>query len=615
MVTITTQRHEFITPKRFGAKGGAKRASGITTTAASAVITGPTGTFKVTDVGLPIYVAEANTSGTVLISTIASFTSSTQVTLANPAAISLAGTGQILIGEDDTAAVQNAINYANSQGLSKSVLIDDNYITGPLTLYKAAPLVGIGRTAALILKPGSATVNKHHIKPATLTDSLTIQGVVLHGMRAFHTDGSGVVLKDIDGIKLDFTGASNDAACYVTNVVVRDYGRAGLKLSGKGRSTLSTVVSLGSGYGIEVDSADNTFSNVTTQALGPGMYLTANALRNHFSAVRAYKCGYSPINNVAAEYCTWSLNSACNNVFSNCEGAESWASNWYMFDAKRNSFVACRATDTGCLFSADGLGADNSAQTRAGWALNGSSDDNRFYGSSVGVGTHGTSNYATHGMLFNNAAAGNTGRVDTDKNAAAFGTAKIGRSTSGVGNTVRVDGESVSPDRHMLPVHVSQFFRQLTNGPGPAEVELPTNKILVATLNFDPTTPESAQARIPMPPSWDGGAFTYDVKFSQISAGAGGVAWGLKAVALSDNSAKDVASGTEVIVTKTAGTANNEYVTPESTAVTAAGATTGKITLLLTITRAVGDAADTLNQDVRLEEVRLYVNMKQENDA
>jgi hypothetical protein len=613
MVTITTERLGIITPKRFGAVGGARRISGATTTAGSAVLTGPAGSFKPTDVGRPIYVAVANTSGQVLTTTIQAYTSATQVTLATPAVLALTGTAQVLIGEDDTVAVQNAINYAAAHN-SRSVLLDDYYITGPLTVYGFSPIVGIGRNASgLVLKPGSATVNKYHVKPASLFDSVNIQNVIFHGMRDFHTDGSGNVLKDIDCINLDYSGATSNNRPGLDNLVIREYGRAAIKLLGISRTTVSDVAIFNCGYGIDLNSNDHTFSNVTAQAYGPAFYLWTSATRNFFSNCRGFRCGYAPVNAVVSEYCCWSLNGATNNHFVNCEGAESWGCVWYLFDAKRNNFTGCRATDAGCLYPADGLGSDNSAQTRAGWCLSGASDDNRFYGCSIGVGSHGTTNYSTHGFYIGNTSSNNTGRIDTDKNSASPST--IGRATSGTGNTVRVNGEQISPDKHMLPIHVSQFFRQLTNGPEAVEVELPTNKIMVSTLNFDPTTPERAQARVPMPSSWDGGPFTFDVKFSQITTGAGGVAWGLKAVALADNYAKDAASGTEVVVTKTAGTGNNEYYTPESTAVTAAGATSGKITLIITITRVVGDAADTLNQDVRLEEVRLYINLKAENDA
>ena len=105
----------WINVKNFGAAGSGKVNFNVITTAASAVITAPVGTFLASDAGSIIMITRAGASQADLWTTILSFQNSGQVTLAAAASVSTAST---LLGQtvafwgmvDDTAAIQAAIN-------------------------------------------------------------------------------------------------------------------------------------------------------------------------------------------------------------------------------------------------------------------------------------------------------------------------------------------------------------------------------------------------------------------------------------------------------------------------------------------------------------------------
>jgi hypothetical protein len=100
-----------VRPQWFGAAGDGIWKLDATMTAGSAVLTSATGTFTPADVGKIIKVGLAGGSGNDLITTIASFTSAAQVTLADVAVTSVAPTltyTHFVYGTDDYAALTAA---------------------------------------------------------------------------------------------------------------------------------------------------------------------------------------------------------------------------------------------------------------------------------------------------------------------------------------------------------------------------------------------------------------------------------------------------------------------------------------------------------------------------
>jgi hypothetical protein len=99
----------------FGAKGDVQRPRHCSMSAGAPRLTCSDASFVSADVGKTVYVQEAGNSGASLSSTIKAVVSTSQVTLANDAA-STVNDISALYATDDTAALQNAYNYAVAHG-------------------------------------------------------------------------------------------------------------------------------------------------------------------------------------------------------------------------------------------------------------------------------------------------------------------------------------------------------------------------------------------------------------------------------------------------------------------------------------------------------------------
>lgn len=146
-----------------------------------------------------------------------------------------------------------------------------------------------------------------------------------------------------------------------------------------------------------------------------------------------------------------------------------------------------------------------------------------------------------------------------------------------------------------------------TNGAAFGTAETATNKVMTRTLDFDASTEEFAQFMIQMPKSWNEGTLVAQFLWSHGATTTNfGVAWGLEAVAISDDDPTDAAWGTEVATTDTGGTTGDLYVSPESGAVTAGGSPQAEDLVAFRITRVVGNAADTMAVDAKLIGVKIH---------
>lgn len=99
--------------RAFGAKGDARRIFAAVASSASAVVTSTNGQFTSADVGKKAIVYKSDGAG--VITTVLSRQSSTQITLAANAGITTtSGNGYLVIGTDDSAAIQKALTFASS---------------------------------------------------------------------------------------------------------------------------------------------------------------------------------------------------------------------------------------------------------------------------------------------------------------------------------------------------------------------------------------------------------------------------------------------------------------------------------------------------------------------
>lgn len=135
-------------------------------------------------------------------------------------------------------------------------------------------------------------------------------------------------------------------------------------------------------------------------------------------------------------------------------------------------------------------------------------------------------------------------------------------------------------------------------------------------LDFDASADEHAQFDFCLPKSWNEGTVTFRVHHTTTATDTDGVAWGLQGVAVSDGDTIDVAYGTAVVVTDAyQSTAEDEYVTAVSSAITIAGTPAAGDRCIFRIFRDVSDAADTAAEDARLLGVEFFFTTNAADDT
>lgn len=170
---------------------------------------------------------------------------------------------------------------------------------------------------------------------------------------------------------------------------------------------------------------------------------------------------------------------------------------------------------------------------------------------------------------------------------------------------------------HEIWIPASAMVPRTTNGAAYGSVEMTTNKNMFRTLDFDASTIEYAQFSIRMPNSWDEGTVTAVFEWSHAATTTNfKVSWGLSGVALSDDDTGDVAFGTAQFANDTGGTTNDLYASPETAAVTIAGAPAARDLIMFLVQRKADDATnDTMAIDARLHGVTLRFTTNAGNDA
>jgi hypothetical protein len=151
------------------------------------------------------------------------------------------------------------------------------------------------------------------------------------------------------------------------------------------------------------------------------------------------------------------------------------------------------------------------------------------------------------------------------------------------------------------------MITRTTSGAAYGSIEMPTNKNMFRTLDFDTAADEFAQFAIQMPKSWNEGTVTAAMVWSHAATTTNfGVAWFLQGVAISNDDAGDVAFGTAVGSVDTGGTTNDIYISPTTAAITIGGTPAANDYVMFQIYRDVSDGGDTLAIDARLHGVQLY---------
>lgn len=157
---------------------------------------------------------------------------------------------------------------------------------------------------------------------------------------------------------------------------------------------------------------------------------------------------------------------------------------------------------------------------------------------------------------------------------------------------------------------------RLSSGAAPGQMETSTNKVNLATLDFDASSAEYAQAAIRMPRSWNEGPITFQPVWSHGSTTTNfGVSINLRARAFGDSDALDAAFGTSQESADTGGTTDDVFTGPESAEITVAGSPQAEDLVLFEVFRNPAASGDTLAVDARLIGITVFITTDARNDA
>jgi hypothetical protein len=193
----------------------------------------------------------------------------------------------------------------------------------------------------------------------------------------------------------------------------------------------------------------------------------------------------------------------------------------------------------------------------------------------------------------------------------------LGSGLTMTGTTLSSTAATGTAGKHAIPIIAGAMRPSVTGGcAGLTGVASAANQPDIVTLDFDTTTQEFAQFSVPMPKSWNEGTVTFAPIWSHAATTTNfGVVWQLQGVAISDNDGIAASYGTAQTSTDTGGTTNNQYIGPESSAITIAGSPAAQDVVYFRIARNPSDGGDTMAIDARLHGIVLFITTDAENDA
>lgn len=163
------------------------------------------------------------------------------------------------------------------------------------------------------------------------------------------------------------------------------------------------------------------------------------------------------------------------------------------------------------------------------------------------------------------------------------------------------------------PVAAAAMTARTTSGAATGSSESSSNKVMLATLDFDKDADEFAQFLIPMPKNWNEGTVT--AVFYWTASNTGDVIWGIQGVALSNDDPVDTAFGTAQTVTDSVTAAGDVMVTSETSAVTIAGSPAAGDLVVFQVYRDADNGSDNLAVDAKLIAVKLFITLDAEDEA
>lgn len=175
------------------------------------------------------------------------------------------------------------------------------------------------------------------------------------------------------------------------------------------------------------------------------------------------------------------------------------------------------------------------------------------------------------------------------------------------GTAGRLPASLVGAGRQTIWIPAAAFQPRLSAGAASSTVELSANRLVLRTLDFDPSVSEHAQVLVQMPKGWNRGPLTAVVLWTHGPAAAPfSVVWGLRLLATGDAGSLDAGFGPGVLVADTGGASDTLWRSGETAGLVPVTPASENSLIALELFRAAGDPADTLAVDARLIGVALH---------
>lgn len=170
--------------------------------------------------------------------------------------------------------------------------------------------------------------------------------------------------------------------------------------------------------------------------------------------------------------------------------------------------------------------------------------------------------------------------------------------------------------KHLIPVHAGWMAPKQLTGCAPLAVfNGSSDQPDVPYLAFDASSVERAVFALALPKSWNKGTIAFQPRWMHPAAASYGVCWKLRAVAVSNDDTVVANYGTAQSSVDTGGTTSDQYLGPESAAITIAGAPAAMDLTFFEIYRDPLDAGDTLNVDAWLIGIDIFITTDADTDA
>jgi hypothetical protein len=405
----------------YNCKFDAHWTSNIESTAGSAVLNCPDPIFQPSDVGKWIGLSNAGPSYGILQSTIISYQSPTQVTMAATATVS-DGANYTVWGTDDTAGMQAALNAAVGPGqylLGGAIMLPPRMaLVQPLTHGPRFSMNGFQGLSGFFRRPVAGNSSPILSNATYLADFPVLRNLLFHGAKYLQANGSsGYVFTAATGTQ---TLPQIDPQPYFEGLRFQDCSSIGFAHYNRGAGVgKGLTVDSSSYYGFVFACYDMLYDDLRAGGCAfTGVYLsdygTANnvfrGIYSYFNGGSAYHQGtgypQDPTTTIAYQDACNLYVGGSSNLIEAPRIQESWGPN-AVIGGTLNRLLDPTFDDTGDQYPADSLGHSTLMEIRPALMFLASASKNIVRDGYVDLAVKLSSNYATHALFLQNGASNN----------------------------------------------------------------------------------------------------------------------------------------------------------------------------------------------------------------